>query len=55
MISKARAHGLAGQKDITDWDDEKIKTANTGSNVFVKANIQVQDAMEDLYFKIYME
>ena len=46
---------LAGQKDITDWDDEKIKTANTGSNVFVKANIQVQDAMEDLYFKIYME
>ena len=36
-------------------DDEQIKTANTDTNVFVKANIQVQDAIEDLNFQIYME
>ena len=40
---------------FTTWDDEKIKTANTGTNVFVKANIQVQDAIEDLNFNVYME
>ena len=46
---------LAKQKDVSDWDDEQIKTANTDTNVFVKANIQVQDAIEDLNFQIYME
>ncbi|MDP4117585.1 MAG: phage tail sheath C-terminal domain-containing protein [Bacillota bacterium] len=42
-------------RDISSWDEEKIKTANTGTNVFVKANIQIQDAMEDLKFTIYMD
>ena len=46
---------LAERKDTSDWDEEAIKTANTGTNVFVKANIQVQDAIEDLNFKVYME
>lgn len=45
---------LAEHKDVSDWDDEKVKTANTGTNVFVKANIQIQDAIEDLNFKIYI-
>ena len=46
---------LSLHKDVSTWDDEKIKTANTGTNVFVKANIQVQDAIEDLNFNVYME
>ena len=41
-------------KDVSSWDEEKIKTANTGTNVFVKANIQIQDAIEDMNFKIYI-
>ena len=45
---------LSQTKDVSEWDDEKIKTANTGTNVFVKASIQVQDAIEDLSFKIYI-
>ena len=53
-IEAARAW-LAEHKDVSDWDDEQIKTANTDTNVFVKANIQVQDAIEDLNFQIYME
>ena len=46
---------LSQTRDVSGWDDEQIKTANTDTNVFVKANIQVQDAMEDMDFKIYME
>lgn len=46
---------LAEHKDVSSWDDEKVKTANTGTNVFVKANIQIQDAIEDLNFKIYID
>ncbi len=45
---------LSKTKDVSGWDDEKIKTANTGTNVFVKANIQIQDAIEDMNFKIYI-
>ena len=50
----ATANWLKQTRDISGWDEEKIKTANTGTNVFVKANIQIQDAMEDLKFTIYM-
>ena len=46
---------LSQTKNVSAWDDEKIKTANTGTNVFVKANIQIQDAIEDMNFKIYIE
>ena len=46
---------LSQTKDVSDGDDDKIKTANTGTNVFVKANIQIQDAIEDLNFGIYIQ
>ena len=46
---------LSQKKDVSAWDDEAIKTANTDTYVFVKANIQIQDAIEDLDFKIYMD
>ena len=46
---------LSKTKDVSEWDEEAIKTANTGTNVFVKSNIQIQDAIEDMKFGIYME
>ena len=46
---------LSKTKDVSEWDEEAIKTANTGTNVFVKSNIQIQDAIEDMYFGIYIE
>ena len=46
---------LSKTKDVSGLDDEAIKTANTGTNVFVKANIQIQDAIEDMNFKIFIE
>jgi len=50
----ATAAWLKQTRDISFWDEERIKTANTGTNLFFKANIQIQDAMEDLKFTIYM-
>ena len=46
---------LSKTRDVSSWDDEKVKTANTGTHVFVRANIQIQDAIEDLNFNIYIE
>ena len=34
---------LSQKKDVSAWDDEAIKTANTDTYVFVKANIQIQE------------
>ena len=52
---EATREWLSQTKDVSAWEDEQIKTANTGTNVFVKANIQIQDAVEDLNFGIYIE
>lgn len=52
---EATREWLSQTKDVSAWEDEQIKTANTGTNVFVKANIQIQDAIEDLSFGIYIE
>ena len=46
---------LSKTKDVSEWEEEAIKTANTGTNVFVKSNIQIQDAIEDMKFGIYIE
>jgi len=46
---------LSKTKDVSEWDEEAIKTANTGTNVFVKSNIQIQDAIEDMKFGIYIQ
>ena len=53
-INETREY-LSKTKDVSEWDDESIKTANTGTNVFVKSNIQIQDAIEDMKFGIYMQ
>lgn len=43
---------LALTQDISTWSDTQIKKANTGTNIFVTANIKMQDAIEDMTFTI---
>jgi len=42
-----------GEK-VEDMSDQEIKEANTGSRVFLKANISILDAMEDIQLEIYI-
>lgn len=46
---------LATLYDVSDYTDEAIKTAKTGSRMFIRANVTYMDAMEDLYFAVTME
>ena len=39
---------------IDDWSETDIKQAATGSNLFVMAQVKIQDAVEDLKFSIYI-
>lgn len=41
-------------KNVDEMTDEEVKKANTGSKVFVKANVKFVDAMEDVQFEINM-
>ncbi len=41
--------------DVSEMSDEQIRAARTGSYVFVQANVQFSDALEDLHFVINME
>lgn len=40
--------------DTSKLSQQQIKEYNTGSKLFVKANVKFLDAMEDLYFEIYI-
>lgn len=40
--------------DLSVLEEQQIKEYNTGSKVFAKANVRFVDAIEDLYFEIYM-
>lgn len=44
------AHGI----DTSQMSEEEIKNCNTGSQVFIAGNIQLQDAMEDLTLVLSM-
>ena len=44
----------AGKLEAADWDDETVKKNPCGTYVYVKANIQLLDAIEDLAFDIYL-
>lgn len=39
-------------KDVDSMSDEEIKRANTGSNVFLKAELKILDAIEDIKLPI---
>ena len=44
----------AGKLEAADWDDETVKKNPCGTYVYVKANVQLLDAIEDLAFDIYL-
>lgn len=46
---------LAEKYDISEYTDEQIKKAKTGSWMFMKGNVTFSDAAEDLSFEISME
>lgn len=45
---------IENQVDTTEFNDQELKEANTGSKVFLKASVTPLDAMEDLDFNIYI-
>ncbi len=45
---------LATKYDVTEMTDEQILTANTGKNIYVKADVQFSDAIENLTFVVTM-
>ena len=40
------------EKDLDDCTDEEVKTANTGSHIFLRAVVSLADAIEDVSLKI---
>lgn len=44
-----------GKTEATDWDEATVKSRTYGSKVFLKGNIKILDAMEDLEFPITLE
>ena len=50
----AQRDWLAQKYDVSDYSDDQIRMAKTGSYVFVKANVEFSDAIEDLTFSVVM-
>ena len=51
----ANSKYLAGEgKDISSMSEDDIKTADTGSYVYLKATVQMLDAIEDIVIPITM-
>ena len=46
---------LSSKYDISDWSDDQVRKAKTGSLLFAKANVVIADAIEDLKFNIFLE
>lgn len=51
----AQRDWLAQKYDVSEYSDDQIRKAKTGSYVFVNASVQFSDAIEDLHFAINME
>ena len=51
---QAQTEYLIQKQDISDWSEEQIKEADTGSKIFMCANIKLQDSIEDLTFSVYV-
>lgn len=43
-----------GEEIVNAWDNKKAMTMTTGTNVFLKANLKILNAFEDLNFNICM-
>lgn len=40
--------------DVNNLSEQAVKEENTGSRVFLRANISILDAMEDMDLEIYL-
>lgn len=49
-----KAWVTSGTTEALDWEDEKVKQMTYKSYVYLKGNIRLLDAMEDLAFDVYM-
>ena len=46
--------GNEEEVDLAEATDQQIKEANTGSKVFVRADVKLLDAIEDVQLKVYL-
>jgi hypothetical protein len=53
-IEAQRTYLIGKGIDVTEMDEQQIKEANTGSQVFAAAAVKFLDAMEDLKFTVEM-
>lgn len=51
-VEKNRSYLKARGKDVDKMNDDEIKKANTGSNVFLKSTLGILDAIEDVELPI---
>ena len=55
LISKGKKVVIDGEEiDPNDLTDDQVKVANTDSHVFLKSNVTLMDAIEDVSIKIYV-
>ena len=55
LISKGKKVVIDGEEiDPNDLTDDQVKVANTDSHVFLKSNVTLLDAIEDVSIKIYV-
>jgi len=48
----AQREYLMQKEDISDWSDELVKQADTGTYIFVSADVKLQDSIEDIVFSV---
>lgn len=53
-VERQRAYLKEQDVNVSAMDEQSIKEANTGSHVFLRVKIKIQDAMEDVYILVEM-
>ncbi len=55
LIGQGKTVVIDGEEyEPSDLTDDQVKVANTGSHVFIKSNVVLLDAIEDVQIKIYV-
>ena len=52
---EAQRRWLASKYDVSEYSDDEIRKAKTGSYLFVNAHVAFLDAIEDLFFSVLMQ
>ena len=51
-VNAVRTYLISKGVDVSNMEEEEIKRANTGSKVFLAANVSILDAIEDIVMPI---